>query len=235
MRSPDLEKIRARNRPGHNPWLNRLDAHPDTLVPLGADRWRGRWEECFGRAAPLWVDLGCGSGNWLIAMAGRHPDFNFLGVEIRFKRLVRAAEKTERLGLRNLRFIRHSIESTPDLFAPGSVAALVIQFPEPWLKRKQRKNRIFKEAFIGNLSGLLEPGGRLLVKTDQQDYFDQMRAGLLEAGLIIQAETRDLHCSPLNEDNIQTEFEAMYRKEGAPIAWLDARKAVPSQTGNNPD
>ena len=144
----------------HRPssWVERL--------PLG---------ELFAKTQPLEVELGAGDGSFLAQWAGAHPERNFIGVERLLGRLRKLDRKGRRLGLRNLRLMRIEASYFMEyLLPPGSLAALHIYFPDPWPKRKHRKNRLVNEAFVAAAARGLAPGGVVWLRTDHAEYFEQM-------------------------------------------------------------
>src|ERR1043166_3086963 len=131
----------------------------------------------FPRHRPLEVELGSGDGSFLAEYAASHPEQNFIGVERLLGRIRKMARKGERAKLTNLRGIR--IESSyflEYLLPPHSVAALHIYFPDPWPKRKHQRHRLINERFPTLAHQALAPGGRVYLRTDDREYFEQMKA-----------------------------------------------------------
>jgi tRNA (guanine-N7-)-methyltransferase len=129
----------------------------------------------FSKSQPLEVELGCGDASFLVEYARRHPERNFIGVERLLGRLRKLDRKGGRAGLANLHGVR--IESSyflEYLLPPHSVSVLHIYFPDPWPKKKHRKHRLINERFpeIGRVA--LTPGGVVYLRTDDDDYFQQM-------------------------------------------------------------
>ena len=133
------------------------------------------FEKLFRDSRPVEVELGSGDGSFLVAYASRHRDRNFLGVERLLGRLRKIDRKALRADLINLRLV--SIEASyllKYLVPRESVTALHVYFPDPWPKRKHRKNRLINEAFAGLARQILVPGGTVYLRTDDPDYFAQM-------------------------------------------------------------
>lgn len=131
--------------------------------------------EMFPPARPLEVELGSGDGSFLVNYARLHPGRNFLGVERLLGRLRKLDRKARRAGLVNLLCLR--IESAyflEYLLPRESVAALHIYFPDPWPKRKHRKNRLINARFTELALQALTPKGLVFLRTDDEDYFRQM-------------------------------------------------------------
>lgn len=148
-----------------------------TLVyPLGSIIERLDLFRVFGRNQPVEVELGSGDGSFLVEYARKNSDRNFLGIERLLGRIQKMSRKGLRAGLTNLRGIR--IESgylLEYLLPEKSVAALHIYFPDPWPKRKHRENRLINDRFPTLAQRVLIPGGAVYLRTDDADYFKQMR------------------------------------------------------------
>ena len=150
---------------------------PDLIFSLNSVTERMDLARLFSRAQPLEVELGCGDASFLVAYARQHPDINFLGVERLLGRIRKLDRKGRRHGLTNLRGVR--IESAyllEFLLPPKATSALHIYFPDPWPKKKHRKHRLINADFPARAWHALTPGGVVYLRTDDEDYFDQMQA-----------------------------------------------------------
>ena len=129
----------------------------------------------FHREQPIELELGSGDGSFLARYAAQHPEINLIGVERLLGRLRKLDKKGIRAGCENLRLVR--IEATyllQYLIQPQSLQAIHIYFPDPWPKRKHRRNRLINEDFTTMAAGALKPGGIVWLRTDDLDYFEQM-------------------------------------------------------------
>jgi tRNA (guanine-N7-)-methyltransferase len=130
----------------------------------------------FGRDCPLEVELGSGDGSFLVRWAGLHPARNFLGVERLLGRIRKLDRKAQRAGLANVRGLRieasYAIEY---LLPPASVEVLHLYFPDPWPKRRHHKHRLVNDRFVSLAARVLSPAGKVHLRTDNPDYFAQMR------------------------------------------------------------
>jgi tRNA (guanine-N7-)-methyltransferase len=129
----------------------------------------------FANPQPLEVELGSGDGSFLVDYARSRPEHNFIGVERLLGRIRKLDRKAQRSGLANVRGVR--IESSyflEYLLPPNSAIALHIYFPDPWPKRKHRRHRLINERFPALARQALAPGGKVYVRTDDRDYFEQM-------------------------------------------------------------
>ncbi len=167
----------------------------------------------FSREAPLELDLGCGDGSFLVAMARSHPDRNYLGTERLLGRIRNTARKTERAGVRNIRLLRvESAYVVKHLLPPGSVTRFYILFPDPWPKRRHWPRRLIQPAFLEAAAVALKPGGELCIKTDDADYFARIEKAA--AGCSQFAPGTWEECVP------QTDFERHYVAQGRKINSL---------------
>ena len=165
--------------------------------------------ELFPRPQPLEVELGCGDATFLVEYARRNPDRNFIGVERLLGRIQKLDRKGRRAGLTNLRGVR--IESAyflRYLLPPRSASALHIYFPDPWPKKRHRKNRLIGESFPALARAALAPDGTIFLRTDDADYFQQMTDVFGMAKEFQQIET------PTALVELPTDFERDFNSKG---------------------
>jgi len=173
--------------------------------------------QVFPHPAPLEVDIGCGDGAFLVALAERFPERNFLGLEKLAGRVRRACKKASRLALPNVRVLRiESAYAIQYLLPVASVDVVHLLFPDPWPKKKHRRRRIMSADFLTSVHGLLVANGRFRVATDQKDYFAAMRELILPSAFV--------EMTPAIETFPLTTFERHFLAEGAPIYRLELRK-----------
>lgn len=174
----------------------------------------------FPRPQPLQVELGSGDGSFLVKYATLHPECNFLGVERLLGRLRKIDRKGRRAGLVNLRAARIEASYFLEYLLPKkSVAALHIYFPDPWPKRKHRKNRLINDRFPQLAQNVLIAGGVVYLRTDDADYFAQMQAVFQSAPAFAPIET------PAELAEVLTDFERGFLARGVSTNRL-AIKAV---------
>jgi len=175
--------------------------------------------DCFGRDAPLVLEIGFGMGETTAQIAAAHPELNFLAAEVFTAGIGSLAWRLARLNLGNVRIVEHdAVEVVRDQLAPGSLAGVHIFFPDPWPKARHHKRRLVTPAFIASLAARLRPGGCIHCATDWQHYAEQMLEVLSqEPGL------RNLHpgfapapANPLCE-RPQTKFHARGARLGHPV------------------
>jgi tRNA (guanine-N7-)-methyltransferase len=123
---------------------------------------------------PLEIDLGCGEGSFLLAMAKAHPERCFLGVERLKGRVAKVAKKIQQAGIQNCRILRlESAYTVAWLLPSASVSRLHLLCPDPWPKKKHHRRRLILDPeFNEGLERILEPQGHFLLKTDDADYYE---------------------------------------------------------------
>lgn len=186
---------------------------------------KGSWNTAFCAPGPLHIEIGMGKGRFIMDMARLHPDINYLGIERYSSVLLRALQKMEEEPLQNLKFICMDAADLPDVFAPGEVDRIYLNFSDPWPKERHAKRRLTSRQFFARYDLILTGDGRLEFKTDNQDLFTFSLAEIPEAGWHIDASTRDLHRdAAMNEGNVMTEYEEKFSSLGNPICKLIASR-----------
>jgi tRNA (guanine-N7-)-methyltransferase len=133
------------------------------------------FETIYGRRAPLEIDLGCGDGSFLAAIAAENASRNFLGIERLVGRVRRARGRLERVGLTNARVLRFEISYAVNHLLPASsVAVFHLMFPDPWPKRRHAPRRLFTRDFLAAIHRALTPNGTVRIATDDANYFRQI-------------------------------------------------------------
>jgi tRNA (guanine-N7-)-methyltransferase len=170
-------------------------------------------EKMFPEKCPLEVDLGCGDGSFLVAMALRHPGRNYLGTERLMGRARTTTRKAERAGVTNVRLLRvESAYVVKYLLPPGTVSRFYVLFPDPWPKRRHWPRRLIQPDFLRAAALALQPGGQLCIKTDDAGYFGHIQK--------VAAACEQFASGPWNEEMPKTDFERHYAAQGRVIYSL---------------
>ena len=179
---------------------------------------RGRWNEIFGNEHPVRIEIGMGKGKFLHTLAGENPDINYIGIEKYSSVLLRAIQKMEEEELPNLLFIRMDAEEIEDVFAPGEVDRIYLNFSDPWPKDRHAKRRLPSKQFLLRYEHILKKDGRIEFKTDNRELFDFAVEQLEDAGWKAEVITYDLHADEaLMQGNVMTEYEEKFSAAGNPI------------------
>ena len=212
-----------------NPYMARIYDYPELLIPHPTlenfqQLWVSKKEPNPVSSGKVHLEIGCGSGRYLIEWALANPQDFFIGLELRYKRLFLAAKKMEQQNIHNILMMRERGEFLPEYLPNNSMDCMHINFPDPWSKKTRRKNRILSADFLTKVHPFFCSKGELLFKTDHLEYFEAVTEILqqLKTYKIVE-HTSDLHSSEFNENNILTEFEMLFKSKGnPPIGFLRA-------------
>ncbi len=209
------------DNPSVNPYRPRVLEFPGLIFPWVEPEVEAQTLlEKTSKYKSLFLEIGSGSGGHLISLAQANPDFAVIGVELRYKRAVRTVEKAIKSNLSNLFVIRADVHHVFPIFADNSVAAVFVNFPDPWEERKRWKHRTMSLTLLDFCKRVLMEIGTLAIKTDHQAYFDAFLADIHSHQIFKILElSRDLHHSEFSAGNILTEFERLFQSQGLPIHY----------------
>ena len=213
---------------------------------------KGGWNQVFGNDHPIRIEIGMGKGIFLLTLAKQNPDINYVGIEMYASVLVRAVQKlegtadgsaaeaehgtaaepaaesetdAEAMALPNLRLLNMPAEYLDQVFAPGEVERIYLNFSDPWPKARHAKRRLTSPAFLARYRAYLAPEGLLEFKTDNRPLFDFSLESVQESGWRLLSHTFDLHHDPeLCAGNVMTEYERKFSEKGQPICKLTAKQ-----------
>jgi tRNA (guanine-N7-)-methyltransferase len=179
----------------------------------------------FGNDYPLELEIGSGKGTFLAEQAMAQPRINFLGLEKARRYWQFASDRLRRNGCINTRMVlADAARFVSELVDNGCLSAVHIYFPDPWPKKRHHKRRLIQQPFLEQIERVLEPGGRLQVVTDHQDYFQQIERALHRSNL-----TPTEFLPPGAADRgevVGSNFERKYRREGRPFYSVAVVKQV---------
>ncbi len=213
--------MRLRNVPGskehlaESPWV--------VQDPPAA---KGKWQEIFGNDHPCRLEIGSGKGRFIVELAARNPDINYIGMDKYSSVLIRALAKQEEAELPNLRFLCYDAELLGNVFEKGELDRIYLNFSDPWPKERHARRRLPSKEYLRLYDQLLPAEGTIEFKTDNRALFDFAVEEVAESVFQIDALTYDLHRdSVLNEGNIMTEYEEKFSVKGNPICkYILSRK-----------
>lgn len=215
-------------RSWENQYIQLVSTKPEVIVaendretPIQS---RARIAACKDSFEGILVELGSGSGMHLLRLAQLYPRMLCIGLEIRFKRAFKTGEKAEREGLHNVLVIRTDARYLTELFHDGEVSAFFVNYPDPWDKRRWKKNRILNQQMLATMHRLLQPTGFLRYKTDHREYFESTLALMDTPGWQITKRSFDLLNSEWAHDNIATEFECLFKSQNKPLHLMEVVK-----------
>ena len=189
---------------------------------------KGKWREAFGNDHPVYVEIGMGKGRFIMDLAARNPDINYLGMERYESVLYRGLQKLEENPLPNLRLLCEDAALLPDFFEKGELDRIYLNFSDPWPKDRHAKRRLTSRQFLERYDKVLKGDGQIEFKTDNVGLFDFSLEEIDAAGWNLDAFTRDLHHdTAMNEGNIMTEYEEKFSSRGNPICKLITSRNIP--------
>ena len=207
--------MRLRNIPGSR------EAIAESQYVIHEEETRaGSWHEIFENDHPIYIEIGMGKGQFLMELARRNPDINYVGIEKYSSVLIRALEKMEEeeTPLSNICFIRMDAEDIVKVFAKNEVDRIYLNFSDPWPKDRHAKRRLPSRQFLARYDVILKKEGTLEFKTDNRPLFDFAVEELEPAGWQAKVITYDLHSdAALMEGNVMTEYEEKFSSIGNPI------------------
>ena len=192
---------------------------------------KGRWHADFFRNdRPIVLELGCGKGEYTVALAADDPARNYIGVDIKGARMWRGAKTATEQGMDNVGFLRTRIEFITSFFAPGEVSEIWITFPDPQIKYRRTKHRLTGSDFLRKYHSILSEGGVVHLKTDSA-FLHGYTLGILHGqGHEVLYAQHDLYRddnAPAHLKDIQTFYEKKYLETATPITYVRFRLKYP--------
>lgn len=179
----------------------------------------GRWNlDMFEKRQPIVVELGCGRGEYTLALARRHPDMNFIGVDIKGARLWKGAKEATEQAMGNVAFLRTRIEFIDAFFGPSEVSEIWLTFSDPQLRGSENA-RLTSPLFLQRYARFLAPGGIVHLKTDSRFLYEYTRSVIRANDLEVLASGTDIY-----KDGVRQDMEP-------PTV---ASRPLPSETGPSP-
>lgn len=192
---------------------------------------KGKWAEIFKNDNPITLELGCGKGEYTVGLARKHPNRNFVGVDIKGHRFWRGAKTAQEESLPNVAFLRTRLEFIERYFEKDEVSELWITFSDPQPKDEKGTKRITSPIYIERYKNILKPGSLINVKSDSVLLYELSKEGYLEKGYNILLDSQDVYGELVNrveEDlsealNIKTYYEKRWLSEGKKIHFLQLK------------
>ncbi len=182
---------------------------------------KGSFNKLFGNKKPIHLEIGMGKGNFIIEMAKRNPDINFIGLEKFDSVLVKAVEKLESIELDNLKLIWYDAATIDNLF-DKEIDTLYLNFSDPWPKKRHAKRRLTHESFLEKYDKIFKKGNNIIMKTDNRKLFEYSVKSFTDYGYKIEDISLDLHSDEV--DIVETEYEKKFTKKGNVIYKVNVKK-----------
>jgi tRNA (guanine-N7-)-methyltransferase len=177
----------------------------------------------FGNQQPLELEIGCGTADFLCALALEHPWINVVGVDVSLKPLFKAIRTAEAHGLQNIRFIKGDFKRMYPLLSAGALQAVYMHFPDPHMRQRFRKHRVVSPEFLDAINRALAPGGHLSIMTDHYEFFMEMLA-LLEQDARFTKTHADRYLIGF-EAPAKSKFQRIWEQHGLPTLRVELQTA----------
>ncbi len=178
---------------------------------------KGKWKELFGNDNPIHIEIGMGKGRFLLELAQRNPDINYIGIERVATVLYKAERKQQELKLKNIILLAFNAEKIDEIFEKDEIDRIYLNFSDPWPKDRHALRRLTSPKYLALYDRFLKKEGFIAFKTDNRGLFDYSVETAPLAGWKVKDVTYDLHNSEYAADNIMTEYEMKFSAEGVPI------------------
>lgn len=186
---------------------------------------KGRWAEIFGNGNPIYLEIGCGKGNFITKHAFAEPDCNFIACEGQMSVVLRALEKAEASGSGNLRVFIDFVNDLEDYFEVGELSGIYLNFSDPWPKARHAKRRLTYRGRLQNYKKVLKPDGFIEFKTDNEGLFAFTLEEIETCGYEMIEMSRDLHGEAQGVHGeksrcFMTEYEEKFSGQGKNINFV---------------
>lgn len=182
---------------------------------------KGKWNKLFNNNNPIYIEIGCGKGNFIIENAKRNKNINYIGIEMYDTVLMYAIKKIDE-DIDNLRFIRMDARLIDEVF-DKEIDLIYLNFSDPWPKKRQAKRRLTHARFLEKYDSIFKSNKTIFMKTDNMHLFEFSIESLSEYGYTLRNISLDLANSDI-EENIMTEYEEKFTNKGIRINRLEAYK-----------
>ncbi len=204
-------------------------SYPHVLEPKRDDvlkqfHLKGKWSEFFKNDNPIVLELGCGKGEYTVALAQKYPDKNFIGVDVKGARIWYGATEVLEKGMSNAAFLRTQIELIDQLFAENEVSEIWITFPDPQIKYKRLKHRMTNPEFLKLYARVLKKDGVVHLKTDSEFLHGYTHGVLQILGHPVHRAFHDIDLQLYDKTDmlhtVKTYYEGLFRGKGKAITYI---------------
>lgn len=181
---------------------------------------KGKWSEEFDEKAPLYLELGCGKGNFINSKALQNKKNNYISIDGEKSAIIIATEKAIYFENTNLILSKTYISDIKEFFERGELSGIYLNFSDPWPKKRNAKRRLTYRNYLLGYRQVLADGGVVEFKTDNDDLFEFSLSEIAEVGGQILEMSRDLHTSDFEARNTLTEYEEKFKERGKNINYV---------------
>ena len=185
------------------------------------ESYKNKWKSLFGNNNPICLELGMGRGSFIIGMAKRYPNINFIGLELDKNQTATALKNVSDLKLNNLKMICDDAGKIVDFFGK-EIDTIYLTFSEPWPKKGDEKKRFTSFNYLKLYDRVFRKHKHIIMKTDNKILFASSLETLSQYWYSFDKVSMDLHNDERKIENIMTDFERQYYKEKRQIYYVDA-------------
>lgn len=185
------------------------------------ENYKGKWNSVFNNNNPICLELGMGRGSFIIEMAKKHPNVNYIGLEIDKSQTATAINNIKNQKINNLKMICADARNIIDFFGK-EIDTIYLTFSEPWPKKQDEKKRFTHESYLKLYDRVFKKNKHIILKTDNKILFASAIESLSQYWYSCDKVSLDLHNDERKIENIMTDFEKQYFKERRPIYYVDA-------------
>ena len=181
----------------------------------------GNWSKLFNNSNPIMLELGMGRGSFIIGMALKYPNLNFIGLELDKNQIAYALKQASNYKLNNLRMIHADAKDIVNIFKK-EINTIYLTFSEPWPKKQDERKRFTHESYLRIYDRVFRKDKHIILKTDNKILFASSLESLSKYWYSFNRVSLDLHNDERKIDNVMTDFEKQYFKEHRQIYYVDA-------------
>lgn len=199
----------------------RPEMEQNPLCIINPQEYKGKWKDVFKNDNEIYLELGCGRGDFVTNIALKYPEKNYIAIDLKDEVIAIALRKITASEVTNVRITPLQIAFINDVFDENEIGRIYINFCNPWPKERHKKRRLTHTKFLTKYKEFLKPKSQIWFKTDDNGLFVESLDYFKECGFEIKFITYDLHKSDFNK-NIQTEYETKFVNLGIKIKFLIA-------------
>lgn len=181
----------------------------------------GKFQSLFKNNNPIHLEIGMGKGDFIIGMAIKYPNINFIGIEKFDSVILRATQKLENLNISNLKLIRFDATEIEEIFN-HEINVIYLNFSDPWPKNRHADRRLTSPRFLKRYEKIFKNESHIIQKTDNRKLFEYSLKSFTDNDYKIQNISLNLHED--GYENIETEYEKKFVSLGFPIYMVEVNK-----------
>jgi len=222
----------------NNPYIDLVADHPDIWSDIEKIYSQsGKWSEVFKIKNPIYLEIGTGMGNFFGGEVRENPEINYVGMEIKYKRLYITAEKAHgrkatqvknpeiwKDDATNFVLLKDFAQNIDKIFWEAEITQSYIFFPDPWPKDRHKKHRLLQTDFLNNIYTITQSAGKCIIKTDHREYFDFVLEQLAQTQWKQVRKSYDWEAEDDYDKSKDTEFQKITKKHTEKVNYLELQK-----------